>query len=77
MTIGKFALIAGLDPQVVNRWCLVDYIDAFEWFELSDIIGMSPFADGGNLAPNPIFQAPPSHCLSPTGKMAPDALYAA
>ncbi|MEB0075971.1 cryptochrome/photolyase family protein [Pseudomonas sp. CCI3.2] len=53
MVIGNFALLAGLDPQEVHRWYLGVYIDAFEWVELPNTLGMSQFADGGLLATKP------------------------
>ena len=53
MVIGNFALLAGLDPAAVHRWYLGVYIDAFEWVELPNTIGMSQFADGGLLATKP------------------------
>jgi deoxyribodipyrimidine photolyase-related protein len=53
MVIGNFALLAGLDPQDLHRWYLGIYIDAFEWVELPNTLGMSQFADGGLLATKP------------------------
>ena len=53
MIIGNFALLAGLDPAAVHRWYLGVYIDAFEWVELPNTLGMSQFADGGLLATKP------------------------
>jgi deoxyribodipyrimidine photolyase-related protein len=53
MVIGNFSLLAGLDPQAVHRWYLGVYIDAFEWVELPNTLGMSQFADGGKLATKP------------------------
>jgi deoxyribodipyrimidine photolyase-related protein len=53
MVIGNFALLAGLDPAQVHRWYLGIYIDAFEWVELPNTLGMSQFADGGALATKP------------------------
>jgi deoxyribodipyrimidine photolyase-related protein len=53
MIIGNFALLAGLDPAAVHRWYLGVYIDAFEWVELPNTVGMSQFADGGRLATKP------------------------
>ena len=53
MVIGNFALLAGLDPAQVHRWYLGIYIDAFEWVELPNTLGMSQFADGGLLATKP------------------------
>ncbi len=53
MVIGNFALLAGLDPQPLHRWYLGIYIDAFEWVEAPNTLGMSQFADGGRLATKP------------------------
>ena len=53
MIIGNFALLAGLSPVEVHRWYLGIYIDAFEWVELPNTLGMSQFADGGLLATKP------------------------
>ena len=53
MVVGNFALLAGLDPAQVHRWYLGVYIDAFEWVELPNTVGMSQFADGGLLATKP------------------------
>jgi deoxyribodipyrimidine photolyase-related protein len=53
MVIGNFALLAGLAPDSVHRWYLGVYIDAFEWVELPNTLGMSQFADGGLLATKP------------------------
>jgi deoxyribodipyrimidine photolyase-related protein len=53
MVIGNFALLAGLAPVEVHRWYLGVYVDAFEWVELPNTLGMSQFADGGLLATKP------------------------
>ena len=53
MVIGNFALLAGLDPAQVHQWYLGVYVDAFEWVEMPNTIGMSQFADGGLLATKP------------------------
>lgn len=53
MVIGSFSLMAGLSPQALHRWYLGIYIDAFEWVELPNTVGMSQFADGGQLATKP------------------------
>ena len=53
MVIGNFALLAGLDVRALHHWSLGVYIDAFEWVELPNTVGMSQFADGGLLATKP------------------------
>lgn len=53
MVIGNFGLLAGLSPQALHQWYLGIYIDAFEWVELPNTLGMSQYADGGLLASKP------------------------
>lgn len=53
MVIGNFGLLAGLDPTELHRWYLGIYIDAFEWVEAPNTLGMSQWADGGRLATKP------------------------
>ena len=53
MIIGNFGLLAGLSPNALHKWYLGIYIDAFEWVELPNTLGMSQFADGGLLATKP------------------------
>lgn len=53
MITGNFALLAGVDPTAVHEWYLAVYIDAFEWVELPNTLGMSQFADGGLLGSKP------------------------
>ena len=53
MVIGNFSLLAGINPKEVHQWYLGIYIDAYEWVELPNTLGMSQFADGGMLATKP------------------------
>lgn len=53
MVIGNFALLMGLNPEAIHHWYLGIYIDAFEWVEMPNTIGMSQYADGGLLATKP------------------------
>ena len=53
MIIGNFSLLAGIDPKEVHKWYLGIYIDAYEWVEMPNTLGMSQFADGGLLATKP------------------------
>ena len=50
---GNYALLTGIDPHAVHLWYLAVYLDAFEWVELPNTLGMSQFADGGLLASKP------------------------
>lgn len=53
MVTGLFALLLGADPQAVHQWYLAMYVDAVEWVELPNTLGMSQFADGGVTASKP------------------------
>tara|TARA_R100000005_G_scaffold96599_3_gene84986 strand:- start:10275 stop:11813 length:1539 start_codon:yes stop_codon:yes gene_type:complete len=53
MVIGNFALLAGLDVKAVCEWYLAVYVDAFEWVELPNTLGMALHADGGVMASKP------------------------
>jgi len=53
MVTGNFALLAGIDPGAVHEWYLSVYVDAFEWVEAPNTLGMSQFADGGIVASKP------------------------
>ena len=50
---GLFAMLMGVKPQDVHRWYLAVYVDAVEWVELPNTLGMSQFADGGVMASKP------------------------
>lgn len=53
MITGNFALLVGVDPVQIHEWYLAVYLDAFEWVELPNTLGMSQFADGGLLGSKP------------------------
>ncbi len=53
MVTGNFALLAGVNPAQVHDWYLSVYIDAVEWVEAPNTIGMSQFADGGVVGSKP------------------------
>jgi len=53
MVTGNFALLAGIAPREIERWYLAVYIDAFEWVEMPNTLGMAVFADGGQMASKP------------------------
>jgi deoxyribodipyrimidine photolyase-related protein len=53
MVTGLYALLRGVDPVEVHRWYLAIYVDAVEWVELPNVLGMSQYADGGVMASKP------------------------
>ncbi len=53
MVTGLFALLLGVRPKRVHEWYLAMFVDAVEWVEAPNTLGMSQFADGGLLASKP------------------------
>ena len=53
MVTGNFALIYGAHPDDVDAWYLGVYIDAIQWVEITNTLGMSQRADGGLIATKP------------------------
>ncbi len=53
MVTGLYALLLGVEPKQVHAWYLGVYVDAVEWVELPNTLGMSQYADGGVMASKP------------------------
>ena len=53
MVTGLFTLLLGVQPQQVHAWYLAVYVDAVEWVELPNTLGMSQYGDGGLMASKP------------------------
>jgi deoxyribodipyrimidine photolyase-related protein len=53
MITGNFALLAEVLPQQVSDWYLAIYVDAIEWVELPNVVGMGLFANGGRFTSKP------------------------
>jgi deoxyribodipyrimidine photolyase-related protein len=60
MVTGLYALLLGVAPREVHAWYLAVYVDAVEWVELPNTLGMSQHADAG----------PPRGPTPPPGPMA-------
>lgn len=70
MVTGLFALLLGVAPAQVHAWYLAVYVDAVEWAELPNTLGMSQYADGGRMVSKPYvasgryIQRMSNHCRS-------------
>jgi deoxyribodipyrimidine photolyase-related protein len=53
MVTGLYALLFGVHPKQVHAWYLSVYVDAVEWVELPNTLGMSQYGDGGLMASKP------------------------
>ena len=53
MVLGLHALLVGVRPFEVHRWFLAVFIDAVEWVEAPNVMGMSQYADSGRMASKP------------------------
>ena len=53
MVTGLFSLLLGVHPKQIHEWYLAVYVDAVEWVELPNTLGMSQYADGGVMASKP------------------------
>jgi len=53
MVTGLYALLLGVRPRALHEWYLAAYVDAVEWVELPNTLGMSQHGDGGLMASKP------------------------
>lgn len=53
MVTGLFAQLVGVEPRQIHAWYLAVYVDAVEWVELPNVLGMSQYADGGKMTSKP------------------------
>ena len=53
MILGNFMLLCEFDPDEVYKWFMELFVDAYDWVMVTNIYGMSQFADGGLMASKP------------------------
>ncbi len=53
MVTGLFSMLLGVDPKQIHEWYLAAYVDAVEWVELPNTLGMSQYADDGVMGSKP------------------------
>ncbi|MEY4729493.1 MAG: hypothetical protein RL020_651 [Pseudomonadota bacterium] len=53
MVTGMFGILAEVEPKQLAAWYLAVYIDAIEWVELPNVVGMALYANGGRFTSKP------------------------
>ena len=53
MVLGNHALQRGLDPAALTDWFHRAFVDGYDWVMLPNVVGMSQWADGGEMATKP------------------------
>ena len=53
MVLGNFMVLCEFHPDEVYRWFMEMYIDSYDWVMVTNVYGMSQFADGGLMATKP------------------------
>ena len=53
MVLGSFALQRGFNPRALNDWFVDVFVDGTPWVMPANVIGMSQYADGGQVATKP------------------------
>jgi deoxyribodipyrimidine photolyase-related protein len=53
MVLGLLALLYGAHPRHFHDWHMAMFIDAIDWVSLPNALGMSQFADGGQIGTKP------------------------
>lgn len=53
MILGNFMLLCEFDPDEVYQWFMELFIDSYDWVMVTNVYGMSQFADGGLMATKP------------------------
>jgi deoxyribodipyrimidine photolyase-related protein len=53
MILGNYMVLQEIDPNEVYKWFMEMFIDAYDWVMVTNVYGMSQFADGGLMATKP------------------------
>lgn len=53
MVTGMFGILAQIDPCAMHEWYLAMYVDAVEWVEAPNTLGMALYASGGRFTSKP------------------------
>lgn len=53
MVLGNYALQRGWQPAAVTDWFHRCFVDGYDWVMLTNVVGMSQYADGGRMTTKP------------------------
>ena len=53
MITANYSALIGVKPEAICEWYLIAYLDAHEWVELPNTLGMGTFSDGGIVGTKP------------------------
>jgi len=53
MVLGSWALQRGVNPRQLNDWFIDAFVDGTPWVMPANVVGMSQYADGGQVATKP------------------------
>lgn len=53
MVLGNFMVLCEIHPDDVYRWFMEMFVDAYDWVMVTNVYGMSQFADGGIVSTKP------------------------
>ncbi len=53
MVLGSWALQRGINPRELNDWFIDAFVDGTPWVMPANVVGMSQYADGGQVATKP------------------------
>ena len=83
MVLGSHALQRGYRPRELSDWFAASFVDGFAWVMPTNVIGMSQYADGGQVATKPYtsggayISTMSDHCghcrFNPKKRVGPDA----
>ncbi len=83
MVLGSHALQRGYRPRELSDWFAASFVDGFAWVMPTNVIGMSQYADGGQVATKPYtsggayISKMSDHCghcrFDPKKRLGPDA----
>jgi deoxyribodipyrimidine photolyase-related protein len=53
MVLGNYAMQRGWSPQQLTDWFHRSFVDGYDWVMVTNVVGMSQYADGGRITTKP------------------------